>query len=77
MLSLGINKVTSQLTFAGRIMKYSFATCGNDKASMGRSLDKENPTRCSVSGGKPNRCIIFPANVSMVAEALERRNKDR
>ncbi|KAL9450526.1 hypothetical protein AB3S75_012290 [Citrus x aurantiifolia] len=57
-------------------MKYSFATCGNDK-TMGRSLDKENPTRCSVSEGKPNRCIIFPANVSMVAEALERRNKDR
>lgn len=58
-------------------MKYSFAACGNDKTSMGRrSLDKENPTHCSVSGEKPNRCVIFPASVSMVADALERRNKN-
>ncbi|KAH7574542.1 hypothetical protein JRO89_XS03G0309500 [Xanthoceras sorbifolium] len=44
---------------------------------MGRkSFDRENPARCSVSGGKPSRCVIFPANVSVVAEALEKRNKN-
>ncbi|KAF8388053.1 hypothetical protein HHK36_026719 [Tetracentron sinense] len=43
---------------------------------MGRkSLDRERPSRRSVSGGKRNRCIIFPANVCITAEALERRNQ--
>ncbi|KAJ0079772.1 hypothetical protein Patl1_22691 [Pistacia atlantica] len=41
----------------------------------GRVPTEKIPARFSVPGGKPNRCIIFPANVSMVAEALERRNK--
>lgn len=58
-------------------MKYRFAAPGNDKITTGRkSVDKEILTRSPVSGGKPNRCVIFPANVSMIAEAMERRNKN-
>ncbi|KAK4851116.1 hypothetical protein QYF36_012528 [Acer negundo] len=60
-------------------MKYRFVctpTPGyddNKPTNMGR---KSFDAHCSFSGGKPNRCVIFPGNVSMVAEALERRNKN-
>ncbi|XP_059438890.1 root phototropism protein 3-like [Corylus avellana] len=49
----------------------------HDKPTMGRkSHDTQNLIGHSISGRKCNRCVIFPANVSMVAEALERRNQD-
>lgn len=58
-------------------MKSRLSVPGHEKTSMGRkSVGRENPARFSVPGGKPNRCVILPANVSMVAEALERRNKN-
>ncbi|KAF5453999.1 hypothetical protein F2P56_023700 [Juglans regia] len=58
-------------------MEYRFANPGHDKPTLGRkSLDRENLICQSISGGKPNRFVIFPANVSMVAEAIERRNQD-
>ncbi|XP_043726251.1 coleoptile phototropism protein 1-like [Telopea speciosissima] len=57
-----------------------YVLTAHDMASMS-SIGKANlkqETRNStqsVSGWKRNHCIIFPANVGMTAEALERRNK--
>ncbi|KAG7969123.1 hypothetical protein I3843_07G015200 [Carya illinoinensis] len=58
-------------------MEYRFANTGHDKTTVGsKSLDTRTLICQSISGGKPNRCVIFPANVSMIAEAIERRNQD-
>lgn len=61
-------------------MKYRFVgTPGYDDKPIStarKSFGRENPVGCSLSGGKANRCVIFPASVTFVAEALERRNKD-
>jgi hypothetical protein len=59
-------------------MEYRFAIHGeHDKPTMGRkSHDTQNLIGRSISGRKCNRCVIFPANVSMVAEAMERRNQN-
>ncbi|KAK9292810.1 hypothetical protein L1049_020790 [Liquidambar formosana] len=55
---------------------WRFFIPGHDKATRARkSLDRENATCGSVSCRKSNRCVNFPANVSMVTEALERRNQ--
>lgn len=41
-----------------------------------RNLDREIPTCGSVIGGKRNKCVIFPVKSSMVAESMERSNKN-
>lgn len=41
-----------------------------------RREDEEYLSHGSVLGGKPNRCVIYPPKSSIVAESLERRNKD-
>ncbi|KAF3454447.1 hypothetical protein FNV43_RR04894 [Rhamnella rubrinervis] len=57
--------------------KYRLEIPGLDEAVTGKkSVGREYHARDSVSGGKHNQCVIFPANVSMVAEAMERRNKN-
>lgn len=57
-------------------MKYdTSATPGIHKVTMGRrSTDREDPHRRSLSCVRRNRCAVFPANASMVAQSLERRN---
>lgn len=50
---------------------------GLDKAiTESKSLYRENHANGSVCGGKGNECVIFPSNICMVAEALERRNNN-
>ncbi|XP_015875179.3 coleoptile phototropism protein 1 [Ziziphus jujuba] len=50
---------------------------GLDKAIAERKgFDRESHAKGSVYGGKHNQCVILPGNVSMVAEALERRNQN-
>ena len=39
-----------------------------------KSLDRVNGG--PISGGKRNWCVMFPENVSLVAEAPKRRNPD-
>lgn len=41
-----------------------------------RNLDREIPTCGSVIGGKHNKCVIFPVKSSMIAESMERSNKN-
>ncbi|XP_048225592.1 root phototropism protein 3 [Ricinus communis] len=58
-------------------MKSKFLSSRQDKATMGRRcVDGENATGSSVTGAKQNKCILFPAKVSLVAEAFERRNQN-
>ena len=50
---------------------------GHDELTVvKKSLDRENSICGSISGGKCNRCVIFPTIVSLVAEALEIGNQD-
>ncbi|XP_048432878.1 root phototropism protein 3-like [Pyrus x bretschneideri] len=56
---------------------YAFVLHGHDKATAGKkNADRENLGQFSVSGGRRNKCVITPANVGMVAEAIERRNQN-
>ncbi|KAA8536882.1 hypothetical protein F0562_029360 [Nyssa sinensis] len=58
-------------------MKYRSVIPGHEKGPMvTKSLEREKPTCGSVLGGKRNCCVIFPANVSMIAESVERRNNN-
>ncbi|XP_023530233.1 root phototropism protein 3-like isoform X1 [Cucurbita pepo subsp. pepo] len=41
-----------------------------------RNLNREIPTCGSVIGGKRNKCVIFPVKSSMVAESMDRSNKN-
>ncbi|KAF2307213.1 hypothetical protein GH714_025480 [Hevea brasiliensis] len=56
---------------------YRFLSLKHDKAPMEtKSLDRGNASGHSLLGVKHNKCIIFPSKVSMVAEAIERRNQN-
>ncbi|XVE84791.1 hypothetical protein DITRI_Ditri17bG0040900 [Diplodiscus trichospermus] len=46
------------------------------KFKMSCRDDDDAISHGSMLGGKPNRCVIYPPNSSIVAEALEIRNKD-
>ncbi|XWS10585.1 hypothetical protein CRYUN_Cryun38cG0009000 [Craigia yunnanensis] len=48
----------------------------NFKIISSREDEEEYPTHGSVLGGKPNRCVIYPPKSNIVAESMERRNKD-
>lgn len=57
---------------------YGFSFPGLDKPTTGmKSVDRgQDLARFSVSGGRQNKCVISPANASMVAETIERRNQN-
>ncbi|CAL5400593.1 unnamed protein product [Camellia sinensis] len=53
-----------------------FLIPGHKKSSMeSTSLQRRNPTSGTLSGRQNNRCVIYSANSSMVAESVERRNQ--
>ncbi|KAE8654130.1 Detected protein of unknown function [Hibiscus syriacus] len=41
-----------------------------------REVEEECRSHGSVLGGKPNRCVIYPPDPSIVADQLERRNNN-
>ncbi|KAI8024187.1 BTB/POZ domain-containing protein DOT3 [Camellia lanceoleosa] len=64
------------LAFGLRKMNYKFLIPGHKKSSMeSTSLQRRNPTSGTLFGRQNNRCVIYSANSSMVAESVERRNQ--
>ncbi|KAL7239432.1 hypothetical protein ACSBR2_005354 [Camellia fascicularis] len=64
------------LAFGLRKMNYKFLIPGHKKSSMeSASLQRRNPTSGTLFGRQNNRCVIYSANSSMVAESVERRNQ--